>query len=41
VSDSWTSQSGELSQTLKLKRKVIEEKYSDIIEEIFASSRED
>jgi long-chain acyl-CoA synthetase len=41
VSDTWTAQSGELSQTLKLKRKVIEQKYSDVIEEIFASSRED
>jgi long-chain acyl-CoA synthetase len=41
VSDTWSAQSGELSQTLKLKRKVIEQKYSDLIEEIFASSRED
>ena len=41
VADSWSAQSGELSQTLKLKRKVIEQKYSDLIEEIFASSRED
>jgi long-chain acyl-CoA synthetase len=41
VSDTWSSQSGELSQTLKLKRKVIEQKYAEVIEEIFASSRED
>lgn len=41
VADSWSAQSGELSQTLKLKRKVIEIKYSDLIEEIFAASRED
>jgi long-chain acyl-CoA synthetase len=41
VSDTWSAATGELSQTLKLKRKVIEQKYSDLIEEIFASSRED
>ncbi len=41
VSDSWTAASGELSQTLKLKRKVIEAKYRNLIEEIFAPSREE
>jgi long-chain acyl-CoA synthetase len=41
VADTWSAQSGELSQTLKLKRNVIEQKYAEVIEEIFASSRED
>jgi len=41
VADTWSAQSGELSQTLKLKRKIIEAKYNVLIEEIFASSRED
>jgi len=41
ISDIWTPQTGELSQTLKLKRKVIEVKYKDLIEDIFASSREE
>ena len=41
VADTWSAQSGELSQTLKLKRKIIEAKYNELIEEIFASSRED
>jgi len=41
VPETWSSVTGELSQTLKLKRKVIEQKYSSVIEEIFASSRED
>jgi long-chain acyl-CoA synthetase len=35
VSDEWTLQSGELSPTLKLKRKVLYQKYSDVIREIF------
>ena len=41
VSDTWSPATGELSQTLKLKRKVIEAKYKNLIEEIFASSREE
>jgi len=41
VAETWSAATGELSQTLKLKRKVIEQKYSTVIEEIFASSRED
>jgi len=41
VSDSWSPQTGELSQTLKLRRKFIESKYKDLIESIFASSREE
>ena len=36
VSDEWTAPSGELSPTLKLKRKVLYEKYKDIITEIFS-----
>jgi long-chain acyl-CoA synthetase len=36
VSDEWTSQTGELSPTLKLKRKVLYGKYNDIISEIFS-----
>ena len=41
IADSWSPQTGELSQTLKLKRKVIEAKYKTLIEEIFAPSREE
>jgi long-chain acyl-CoA synthetase len=41
VPDSWSSQTGELSQTLKLKRKFIETKYKDLIEEIFAPARDE
>jgi long-chain acyl-CoA synthetase len=36
VSDEWTSNTGELSPTLKLKRKVLYKKYSDVISEIFS-----
>ncbi len=41
IADSWSPQTGELSQTLKLKRKVIEAKYKSLIEEIFAPSRDE
>ncbi len=41
TADSWSAQTGELSQTLKLKRKVLEAKYKGLIEEIFAPSREE
>jgi long-chain acyl-CoA synthetase len=41
VPDSWSPQTGELSQTLKLKRKFVETKYKAVIEEIFAPSREE
>ncbi len=36
VADEWTPQTGELSPTLKLKRKVITDKYKDILEEIYS-----
>jgi long-chain acyl-CoA synthetase len=36
VSHEWTAPTGELSPTLKLKRKVLYEKYSDLIDEIFS-----
>jgi long-chain acyl-CoA synthetase len=36
VSDEWTANTGELSPTLKLKRKVLHEKYSSVINEIFS-----
>jgi len=41
ITDLWSPQTGELSQTLKLKRRIIETKYHELIEEIFASSREE
>ncbi len=36
VTDEWSPQTGELSPTLKLKRKFLYEKYSALIEEIFS-----
>jgi len=39
VSDEWSAQTGELSQTLKLKRQQLNEKYARIIDEIYAYSR--
>ena len=36
VSDEWAPQTGELSPTLKLKRKVLYEKYNELISEIFS-----
>jgi long-chain acyl-CoA synthetase len=39
VADEWSPQTGELSQTLKFKRRYIFEKYSKTIDEIYAYSR--
>ncbi len=39
ISDEWSPETGEMSPTLKLKRNVISQRYSDIIEEIFTPSR--
>jgi long-chain acyl-CoA synthetase len=36
VCEEWNTQSGELSQTLKIKRRYIQEKYKDIIAEIYS-----
>jgi long-chain acyl-CoA synthetase len=38
ISDEWTTDSGEISPTLKLRRKFIIEKYSKVIEETYRSS---
>lgn len=39
IPDEWSAQTGELSPTLKLKRKVLRAKYTGIIDEIYAHSR--
>lgn len=41
VKDEWTPQTGELSPTLKLKRRLIYKKYDHILKEIFSASRSD
>jgi long-chain acyl-CoA synthetase len=40
VPDAWTPQTGEVSPTLKLKRRIITEKYASLINEIFAVDAE-
>ncbi|MBL4655338.1 MAG: long-chain fatty acid--CoA ligase, partial [Bacteroidia bacterium] len=37
VSDEWTPESGLLTPTLKLKRKVIMEKYKDLVDNIYSN----
>ncbi|MDR1866504.1 MAG: long-chain fatty acid--CoA ligase [Bacteroidales bacterium] len=41
VADEWSAQTGELSPTLKLKRKYLVEKYLNVINEIYAPSKTD
>ncbi|MCK9303014.1 MAG: hypothetical protein M0P35_07465, partial [Bacteroidales bacterium] len=35
VADEWSVNSGELSATLKVKRKIVEEKYANVIKNMF------
>lgn len=41
IVDEWTSATGELSPTLKLKRKFLHDKYDTIIKEIYSMSKSD
>ncbi len=41
ISENWTPETGELAPTLKLKRKVIEEKYKQLIDEIYPKENND
>ena len=39
VTDEWSPATGELSPTLKLKRKIIQEKYKNILDEIYSMDK--
>lgn len=39
VADEWTPDTGELSPTLKLKRRVLKEKYAGLIEEVYSMTK--
>lgn len=41
VVDEWSPNTGEMSPTLKLKRKVLSEKYADILKEIYSVDKDD
>lgn len=41
VAEEWTQQTGELSQTLKLKRKVIRDKYISLLESIYGHGKDE
>jgi long-chain acyl-CoA synthetase len=38
IEDEWSTESGELTPTLKLKRRIIKEKYQDLFEKIYSES---